>query len=526
MRIDTSLASIGLLGRSVTSLSAAAPTPTPTPGPTALTKLVAEGDSITFASGSYAELWADANAGVAFANYAQVSNGIAELNARLVSMMAVEDPSHLTVLIGTNDMNGGEFATAQDYVDAVLAYVAAAKAIKPTLSVGVAGILPVSDSWWASAGFNARRAEYNSLMRAEVGAGIDFYIPLGDHPQMEDAAAEDATLFGDEVHPTAAGYAVIAPVYAAVMDSILAGAADSVPGAFTFADTGAELGTVYTSQAGPITGLGMGAAATAELSGAGEYMRGNADTGPGFGTGSLPFMNGDVVTVRHTSAVTPDTATNTVVTIGGAGDVFTTTTSSVSLTTAYRSAAAAESGWAANHTFGGVTFYAGKNIIAIGGEMSPAPSTVSLDGTEGTKIAEIGTGLNATQFWEVAKSTDGSGDLVVTCPAINSIGYVLWSTDAGAEFAGAQGLPFDYRPSPLLMPSIGMPTGGSILFFVHSEPPAHTLAAASDCTEEADFVAGSARRFWAGRRSASGQCGVTMSEDYGGQQALAIALQP
>lgn len=104
--------------------------------------------------------------------------------------------------------------------------------------------------------------------------------------------------------------------------------------------------------------------------------------------------------------------------------------------------------------------------------------------------------------------------------------YALWSTDGGAEFAEAQSLAFGYRTSPLLLPAITMPAGGSILYFVVAAGIANMLTPTSGCIADVDFTLETAVRFWGGQRGSTGQPGVTMSADWGGEQALAIALQP
>ncbi|HWK40724.1 MAG TPA: SGNH/GDSL hydrolase family protein [Croceibacterium sp.] len=162
------------------------------------TGLVAEGDSLTDTSitpgGSYADRIAAARSGMAFANYAVGGSFVSTMLARLEGMMAAEDPSHLTVMIGTNDLQPPN--TPVDLLADVLGYVAAAKAIKPTLIVGVAGIPPKATAANGAA-FNPMRCEYNALLRAQVGSGIDFYIPLGDHPAFANAAGDNPGIMGD-----------------------------------------------------------------------------------------------------------------------------------------------------------------------------------------------------------------------------------------------------------------------------------------------------------------------------------------
>ena len=96
--------------------------------------------------------------------------------------------------------------------------------------------------------------------------------------------------------------------------------ADTTPDAFTFTDvTGQSVSTVVESNA--ITVTGIDAAAVISVTG-GEYqINGGAWTSsPGTVTA------GQTVQVRHTTSASYSTATNTVLTIGGVSDTFTTTT--------------------------------------------------------------------------------------------------------------------------------------------------------------------------------------------------------
>lgn len=97
-------------------------------------------------------------------------------------------------------------------------------------------------------------------------------------------------------------------------------AADTTPDAFGFTDqTGIALSTLTESAA--ITVAGIDSAAAISVSG-GEYQVNGGAWVSGAGTVS----NADTVKVRHTSSGSYSTATNTVLTIGGVSDTFSTTT--------------------------------------------------------------------------------------------------------------------------------------------------------------------------------------------------------
>jgi hypothetical protein len=98
------------------------------------------------------------------------------------------------------------------------------------------------------------------------------------------------------------------------------GGSDTTPDAFSFADqTGVPTSSVITSA--PITIAGIDAAAPVSVTN-GEYsIDGGAWTSAG-GT----VTNGQQIRVRHTSSASYETATDTVLDVGGVTDTFTSTT--------------------------------------------------------------------------------------------------------------------------------------------------------------------------------------------------------
>lgn len=95
---------------------------------------------------------------------------------------------------------------------------------------------------------------------------------------------------------------------------------DIEPDAFTFVDqTNVNSASTITSAA--VTIGGIASPSPISITGGTYSINGGAYTSTA-GT----VMNGDSVTVRHTSAATLNTATNTVLTIGGVSDTFTSTT--------------------------------------------------------------------------------------------------------------------------------------------------------------------------------------------------------
>lgn len=99
-----------------------------------------------------------------------------------------------------------------------------------------------------------------------------------------------------------------------------AGASDTTPDQFTFTDqSGVALSSTITSA--PITVTGTDAAADITVTGGTYSINGGAFTAV---AGTVDV--GDEVRARHTSSASYLTATNTVVTIGGVSDTFTSQT--------------------------------------------------------------------------------------------------------------------------------------------------------------------------------------------------------
>lgn len=97
---------------------------------------------------------------------------------------------------------------------------------------------------------------------------------------------------------------------------------DTTPDAFSFVDqTDVALSAVITSAAIVISGIDT--ATDISITG-GEYSINAAAYTSAPGVGAV--VNGDSITVRHTSSGSSSTATNTVLTVGGVSDTFTSTT--------------------------------------------------------------------------------------------------------------------------------------------------------------------------------------------------------
>jgi hypothetical protein len=100
--------------------------------------------------------------------------------------------------------------------------------------------------------------------------------------------------------------------------------ADETPNAFSFTDaTGVATGSTQTSDQITVAGLGAGVSVAVSVTG-GTYSKNGGSYVSSAGTA----VNGDTFRVRHTASGSAATAVNTVLTIGGVSDTFTSTTAS------------------------------------------------------------------------------------------------------------------------------------------------------------------------------------------------------
>jgi len=107
------------------------------------------------------------------------------------------------------------------------------------------------------------------------------------------------------------------------IDSITIAQGDTTPDAFAFVDQTSVARSKLT-ESGAITVAGIAGTASISVSG-GEY----AINGGSYAAAAGTVTNGQTVKVRHTSSASYNTATNTILTIGGVSDTFTTTTVSL-----------------------------------------------------------------------------------------------------------------------------------------------------------------------------------------------------
>jgi hypothetical protein len=189
--------------------------------------LVAEGDSITAADGSWFYRYgANDNPKVVGANRATSGWSIADLEADAANLDAIIPPTPgtrdfiLTVLIGRNDLVGYPGGTSA-WLAALASYLDDRRAAGWT--VVLCTLLPST-----GVGFNTARGTANTELRLWTTNGstvpgqhadhiIDF---AADATMGPDAAASDTGLYGDGTHPTATGQSNLEAVARAVLNAI------------------------------------------------------------------------------------------------------------------------------------------------------------------------------------------------------------------------------------------------------------------------------------------------------------------
>lgn len=198
---------------------------------------MAEGDSNSiFWGGNYTGIYAAANPEITFIGRAVGGSGLGSeedrttgknsLWARLDADLALK-PTHMTVLIGGNDMTGwrdtrDNNADPTDWLNHLFAYTDVLRS--NGIKVAVATLLPkcVRDNPTFDGLYKIRRAAANDGIRAAVGHHIDVVIDFAADPRVGDE--EDACnveLYSDGVHATSKAHAMLAEVYSPAVEALL-----------------------------------------------------------------------------------------------------------------------------------------------------------------------------------------------------------------------------------------------------------------------------------------------------------------
>ena len=195
-------------------------TPTPTPSPSGPVVVLSEGDSISiFWSGNHTGMYAAAHPEVTFYGRAVGGSGIPTLTSRLDADLALR-PTHITVLIGANDLNVGD---PNLWLASLWSYTQTLRATGAKVAVGT--ILPqcLSSNPTYTVAFNHARQAANAAIRAAKGSQIDGVIDFAADPVIgEDADACNTALYSDGVHPTTAGQQQMLLTYEPAVGALIA----------------------------------------------------------------------------------------------------------------------------------------------------------------------------------------------------------------------------------------------------------------------------------------------------------------
>jgi acyl-CoA thioesterase-1 len=192
----------------------------------ALPAAVAGQPRVVFFGDSITEGWGPTGSDTFFAGKGYVNRGIsgqttAQMLVRFRQDVIALKPAVVVILAGTNDIAGNTGVATQDMIeDNLHSMVEVAKA--NGIAVVLGSVLPVSEYPWrpgiAPAGkVRALNAALRTYAKAQHLVWLDYYTAMANAQ-----GGLDASLAKDGVHPTAAGYARMAPLAEAAIAQALA----------------------------------------------------------------------------------------------------------------------------------------------------------------------------------------------------------------------------------------------------------------------------------------------------------------
>ncbi|WP_421567451.1 SGNH/GDSL hydrolase family protein [Stenotrophomonas sp. PD6] len=192
----------------------------------ALPAAVAEQPRVVFFGDSITEGWGPTGSDTFFAGKGYVNRGISGQTTAQMLMRFRQDvvalkPAVVVILAGTNDIAGNTGVATQGMIeDNLHSMVEVAKA--NGIAVVLGSVLPVSEYPWrpgiAPVGkVRALNAALRSYAKEQHLVWLDYYSAMANAQ-----GGLDASLATDGVHPTAAGYARMAPLAEAAIAQALA----------------------------------------------------------------------------------------------------------------------------------------------------------------------------------------------------------------------------------------------------------------------------------------------------------------
>lgn len=227
-------------GGSVTKSAAVTLQTVTTPTPSGKVVLMSEGDSISvFWGGNHTGIYAatrpdQTHIGRAVGGSAVQNNNGISLVERFDADMALK-PTHMTVLIGANDMTNWMDASDPNsqptaWLNSLWSYTdkVRAQGIKVAVGTMLPQCYPTNQAYNDS--FSRRRAIVNPAIRAAVGTHIDGVIDFAaDGTIGDDADACDTNKYSDGVHPSFTGQQRMAVIYGAAVDTLVSSSGSTPP---------------------------------------------------------------------------------------------------------------------------------------------------------------------------------------------------------------------------------------------------------------------------------------------------------
>lgn len=200
--------------------------------------LIAGFDSITADADSYVhEFLPNATSGLVAQNEA-IGGSTLSLNPTVALNLDVRSPYHIAgIPADASDRSGRRFVVTlhpgandlqPNYAGDVTAFLDELWAITDPIRargghLGIATILPKGTSVTGAATHNTARATANTQIRSLLGTKFDFLIDFAADATMgPDSAADNASLYGDGLHPTASAHSTyLEPIYRAAVNGVL-----------------------------------------------------------------------------------------------------------------------------------------------------------------------------------------------------------------------------------------------------------------------------------------------------------------
>ncbi|MFD1787586.1 SGNH/GDSL hydrolase family protein [Sphingomonas floccifaciens] len=452
----------GVVAPTPTPTPPPSPTPAPTPTPSAtpvLTRMAFAGDSISAHAAGVPAVWAANNSDVTSQNFSQGGAGIGSPSdadadgansfyGRLNALKAFA-PVAVLMFFGANDVLSYGGTDAASYAASFIArYKDAVSALRASgvQLIGAGTLLPngAADTQM----HNDARVLVNVQLRAGVGDWLDYIVPFGEHPLLTLANFQNSSYSDGNVHPNAAGYAVLNEIAADVLGPIKARSTATTPTQFAFTDLNNQAAGSTAIGSVRVTGMGIGRRATQTMTGAGDMATGQG----AFGTAARDVMNGDVALRRLVNSASADTAVDGPLTIGTTSDTFTVRTASASPPVSFAALAGStaqvnETQGSGPVTFAAIPFPAGRPVVALFKENTP-PTGVTINGVAATLLVSTDSAFYLYAGPANQALAAGDYDIVVSAPATSFYGVKVWA-GAAANSTKAIGqtakLAYQYR---------------------------------------------------------------------------------